>query len=105
MTEHLHVELEQLREAARHHRRAAEQLRTVPAGNADIMDTLTSLGPVFAELRDAGRQLLEERRSCYQRQADAHDDLAVRLDQAAAAWEQHDTDAAGRMRSVMRDPR
>lgn len=105
MTEHLDIAPEELRQAARHHRRTAEQLRTVSAGNADIMDTLTSLGPVFAELRDAGRQLLEERRSCYQRQADAHDDLAVRLDHAAAAWEEQDTGAARQIRSVTTDPR
>lgn len=103
MTEHLDVAPEQLRDAARHHRDTAAQLRAVPAGNADIMTSLASLGPVFADLRDAGRELLEQRRSCYERQAEAHDDLAARLDHAAAVWEQHDTDAAGQMRSVTGD--
>lgn len=105
MTGNLHVAPKELRQAARHHRDTAEQLRAVPAGNADIMTSLTSLGPVFADLREAGRLLLEERRSCYERQADAHDDLAARLDHAAAAWEEQDTGAAQQIRSVTTDPR
>ena len=104
MTEHLDVAPEQLRQAARRHRDTAEHLRAVPAGNADIMAGLVSLGPVFAELREAGSALLDQRRSCYERQAAAHDDLADRLDHAAAAWEHQDADAAARMRSVIGDP-
>lgn len=103
MAEHLDVDPEQLRRAARHHRDTAEQLRAVPAGNADMMATLTSLGPVFADLREAGRELLDQRRSCYERQAAAHDDLAAQLDHAAAAWELQDTDAAQQLRSLTRD--
>lgn len=103
MAEHLDVAPAQLRRAARHHRCTAEQLRGVPAGNAAIMDSLTSLGPVFAELREAGRELLDQRRSCYERQAAAHDDLADRLDHAATAWEQHDTVAAEQMRAIPGD--
>lgn len=105
MAEHLDVAPQALRQAAQHHRDTAEQLRAAPAGNADIMTSLTSLGPVFAELREAGRELLDQRRSCYELQAAAHEDLAVRLDHAAAAWEQHDTDAAARIRSIDGDQR
>lgn len=105
MAEHLEVAPEQLREAARQHRGTAENLRQVPADNAGVMSSLDSLGPVFAEFRDAGRALLEQRRSCYERQATAHEDLAARLDQAATAWEQHDTDAAALLRTVTEDLR
>lgn len=103
MTEHLDIAPEQLREAARGHRDTAEQLRSAPAGNAAIMTSLVSLGPVFAELREAGRELLEQRRACYERQAAAHEDLAARLDHAAGVWDQHDRDAAVQMRSVAED--
>lgn len=105
MTEHLDVAPEELRQAARLHRVTAEQLRAAPADNAGIMASLESLGPVFAELRDAGSELLDQRRVCYQQQAAAHEDLADRLDHAALAWEQHDTDAAMRLRTVTEDPR
>ena len=105
MTEHLDVAPEELRQAARRHRLAAEQLRAAPAGNAAITASLESLGPVFAEFRDAGSELLEQRRVCYEQQAAAHEDLADRLDHAALAWEQHDSDAATRLRTVTEDLR
>ena len=103
MAEHLGLAPENLRDDARNHRAIAEQLRAVPDGNAGIMASLTSLGPVFAELREAGRELLDQRRACYEQQAVAHEDLARRLDHAAAVWEHHDTGAAGQMRSVTGD--
>lgn len=105
MAEHLDVAPEELRQAARRHRDTADQLRAVPADNAAIMASLESLGPVFATLREAGRELLDTRRAAYERQAAAHEDLAARLDDAAAAWEQHDVDAAGRLRSIAEDLR
>lgn len=101
MAERIHVAPDELREAARHHRETAEQLRTVPSDHPDIMATLESLGPIFSELRDAGRDLLEQRRACYERQADAHSDLAANLHHAADTWEQQDTDAAAQLRRVV----
>lgn len=100
MTEHLDVAPEELRAAAAYHRATAEFLRTVPSDNADIMASLESLGPIFAELRDAGGELLDQRNACYQRQAAAHEELADHLDRAAAVWEHQDTDAATRLRAV-----
>ena len=100
MTEHLDVAPQELRSAAGYHRDTAECLRAVPADNAEIMASLESLGPVFAELRDAGGELLEQRRACYQQQAAAHEELADHLDRAAAVWEHHDTDAATRLRAI-----
>ena len=100
MTEHLDVAPAELRSAAAYHRDTAEYLRAVPSDNAGIMASLESLGPIFAELRDAGRELLDQRHACYQQQAAAHEELADHLDRAAAVWEHHDTDAATRLRTV-----
>ena len=105
MTERLNVVPEEQRRAAGEHRRAAEQLAAAPSANAAVMATLESLGPVFAELRDAGRALLDERRVCYEQQAAAHADLAERLSRAADVWEQQDADGAHRLRAVTEDSR
>lgn len=103
MAEHLNVAPGELRAAAREHRQTADHLATVPAGNAEVQSTLDSLGPIFAEFRDAGTDLLEQRRACYLQQAAAHADMADRLSQAAAAWEQQDADAAQQLRAVAGD--
>jgi excreted virulence factor EspC (type VII ESX diderm) len=83
-----------LREAAAHHQETSDYLRTVPSSHAAIQESLDSLGPIFGELRDAGRDLLELRRQCYEQQADDHADMAEKLVISAAAWEQHEQDAA-----------
>lgn len=103
MAEHLNVIPEDLRTAAREHRDAAERLGTASAAHAGIMASLDSLGPVFGELRDAGRRLLDQRRICYQQQAAAHADLADKLGHAADVWERHDIDAAGQLRTLTED--
>ena len=103
MTEHLDGAPEELRAAAGYHRATAEYLRAVPSDDAGIMASLESLGPIFAELRDAGAELLNQRHACYQQQADRHEELADHLDRAAAVWEHHDTDAATRLRTVAQE--
>lgn len=100
MAERLDVIPEELRKAADEHRHTADQLAAVPAGHAAIMATLDSLGPIFAEFREAGRELLEQRRICYEQQAGAHAELSGHLLDAAGRWEQHEADAAGRLRDV-----
>ena len=100
MAERLNVVPADLRGAAREHLETADQLAAVPAGNDEVMASLESLGPIFVELRDAGRELLGQRRVCYEQQAAAHADLAGRLSRAADTWEQHDADAADRLRAV-----
>lgn len=100
MAERLNVVPEELRQAAGEHRRTAEHLAAVPAGHAEIMASLDSLGPIFAEFREAGREVLERRRHCYEQQAAAHADLAERLLGAAGTWEQQDADAARHLRDV-----
>jgi uncharacterized protein YukE len=101
MAERIHVVPDELREAARHHRETADQLRAVPSDHQDIMTSLDSLGPIFSELRDAGRELLDQRLACYERQADAHTELAANLQHAADTWEQQDSDAAAQLRRVV----
>ncbi len=105
MAERLNVVPEELRRAAREHRDAAEHLAAAPSRTADIMATLDSLGPVFAEFRDAGAELLDQRRACYEQQAAAHAELADRLSDAAATWEAHDAEAAAQLRSLTEDDR
>ena len=100
MPDQVNVVPQELRQAAAMHRDTAEYLGTVPANNAAVMATLESLGPVFAELREAGSDLLEQRRVCYEKQAVAHTELADRLSYAADSWEQQDADAADVLRAV-----
>ena len=101
MADPIHVVPARLREAAAHHRETADYLRTVPSSHAAIQESLDSLGPVFSELREAGRELLELRRQCYEQQADDHADLAEKLTTSAAAWEQHEQDAAREFRGIV----
>lgn len=103
MTEHLNVVPGELRQAAREHRQTAEQLGAVPAGHADVMASLDSLGPIFAEFRDAGADLLDQRRACYQEQAAAHAEMADRLNHAADTWENQDAEGAQRLRTLPGD--
>lgn len=102
MADRLTVVPADLRRAAGEHRATAERLSAAGSSHAEIMATLESLGPVFADLRDAGRLLLDERRACYEQQAAAHTELADRLGAAAAGWEQHDADAASQLGDIAR---
>ena len=95
MADRIHVVPAHLREAAGHHEQTSDYLRTVPSSHAAIQDSLDSLGPIFGELREAGRELLELRRQCYEQQADNHANMAQDLRTSAAKWEQHEDHAAG----------
>ena len=101
MAEMINVNTAELRHAARRHRRTAEELSDVPSTHDQIMASLESLGPVFTELRDAGRELLEQRRACYLQQAAAHAHLAGTLLRAADAWELHESTASLRMQGLL----
>ncbi len=98
MTQSLSAAPGELRRLAHSYRENAERLSAASADHAPLIEMLHSLGPVFAEVADAGRNLLEQRGVCYREQAAAHADVAEGLWQAAAAWEQHDTDSAIRLR-------
>lgn len=100
MAERVHVVPARLREAAAYHQQTSDQLRTVPSSHPAIQESLDSLGPIFSELRDAGRELLELRRQCYEQQADNHADIAQNLATSATMWEQHEQDASRILGSV-----
>lgn len=103
MAEQIRVVPAELRRAADQHRQAADYLATIPASHPQIQASLDSLGPIYAGLAEAGRELLEERRHCYEQQAAEHADLADRLTAAAALWEQHEQDAAAELRALGED--
>lgn len=94
MADRIRVVPANLREAAGHHQETSEYLRNLPASHAAIQHSLDSLGPIFGDLREAGRDLLEQRRLCYEQQADNHAEIADNLTKSAAMWEQHEADAA-----------
>ena len=94
MADSIHVVPAHLRQAAARHQETSDYLRTVPSSHEAIQESLDSLGPIFGELRDAGRELLELRRQCYEQQADDHADMADKLTASATIWEQHEQDAA-----------
>lgn len=101
MADMVRVEPGALRDAAAHHSEAADHLRTVPATHDAIQESLDSLGPIFGELREAGRELLEQRRLCYEQQAQDHATMAANLERSAQYWEAHETDTAEAMRGVI----
>ncbi len=100
MADRIHVVPDHLRAAAGHHQETSDYLRTIPATHAAIQASLDSLGPIFGELREAGRDLLELRRQCYEQQADDHADMSQKLTTSAAIWEQHETDASRDLRGI-----
>ena len=100
MADMIRVDPEALRAAAAEHTGASEYLRGVPGQNAAIQESLDSLGPIFGELREAGRLLLEERRACYDRQADDHARLAENLTSAAGRWELNEEERAAQFRAL-----
>ncbi len=101
MADSIHVVPAHLRQAAAHHQETADYLRTVPSSHAAIQESLDSLGPIFSELRDAGRELLELRRQCYEQQADDHADFADKLTVSATMWEQHEQDASRNLGGIV----
>lgn len=101
MADRVHVVPAHLREAAAHHEHTSNQLRTLPAAHAAIQQSLDSLGPIFGELREAGRELLELRRQCYEQQADDHAAIAENLHTSAALWEQHEQESADKLGGIV----
>lgn len=100
MADRIHVEPAQLRVAAAGHQQTSEYLRTIPSSHAAIQESLDSLGPIFSELREAGRELLELRQQCYQEQADNHAEIAENLRVSATMWEQHEKQASRSLGSI-----
>jgi excreted virulence factor EspC (type VII ESX diderm) len=103
MADRIHVVPANLREAAGHHQETSEYLRTLPSSHQAIQQSLDSLGPIFGELREAGRELLEQRRQCYEQQADNHAEMAGNLTKSASMWEEHESEAVGKMDRISDD--
>jgi RNase adaptor protein for sRNA GlmZ degradation len=103
MADRIHVVPENLRQAAGHHQETSEYLRTLPSSHQAIQDSLDSLGPIFAELREAGRELLEQRRMCYEQQADSHAQMAENLTKSASMFEEQEAQAVQRLKRVSDD--
>jgi len=77
----------------------------MPGTHEAIQESLDSLGPIFSELREAGRELLEQRRLCYEQQADDHAEMAQNLKLSADLWEEQDSQAAGQLGGIVDDGR
>jgi Excreted virulence factor EspC, type VII ESX diderm len=105
MEDRIVIEPAKLREAAREHADIAEYLRTMPGTHGAIQESLESLGPIFGELREAAHELLEQRRFCYEQQADDHADIAHNLQQSATMWEEHEAGSAQKMRALIDEDR
>lgn len=103
MAENIHVVPAELRRVAGRHREVAEYLQTLPAAHAAVRESLESLGPIFAGVAAAGRDLLEQRRICYQEQSGTHADLADGLDAVAELWTRHEREAARRLAGLLDD--
>jgi Excreted virulence factor EspC, type VII ESX diderm len=103
MADRIHVVPANLREAAGHHQETSDYLRTIPSSHGTIQESLDSLGPIFSELQEAGRELLEQRRQCYEQQADDHADMAHKLAMLATMWEQHEDTAARKIDHIRDD--
>ncbi len=103
MADRIHVVTENLRQAAGHHQETSEYLRTLPSSHQAIQESLDSLGPIFGELREAGRELLEQRRICYEQQADSHATMADNLTKSATMFEEQESDAVRRIARVSDD--
>jgi Excreted virulence factor EspC, type VII ESX diderm len=105
MADRIHVVPDNLRQAAGHHQETSEYLRTLPSSHQAIQESLDSLGPIFGELREAGRELLEQRRLCYEQQADSHSQMADNLTKSASMWEAQDAEAAQEIKRISDDGR
>jgi hypothetical protein len=105
MADRIHVVPDNLRQAASHHQETSEYLRTLPSSHQAIQESLDSLGPIFGELREAGRELLEQRRLCYEQQADSHSQIADNLTKSASMWEAQDAESAQEIKRISDDGR
>jgi hypothetical protein len=103
MADRIRVVPEHLRQAAGHHQETSEYLRALPTSHQAIQESLDSLGPIFGELREAGRELLEQRRMCYEQQADSHAQMAENLTKSASMFEEQESQAVQRLKHISDD--
>ncbi|HEY9304608.1 MAG TPA: ESX-1 secretion-associated protein [Mycobacterium sp.] len=105
MADRIRVVPDNLRQAASHHQETSDYLRTLPSSHQAIQESLDSLGPIFSELREAGRELLEQRRLCYEQQADSHSQMADSLTKSASMWETQEAESAQEIKRISADGR
>ena len=103
MADRIRVVPDNLRQAAGHHKETSEYLRTLPSSHQAIQESLDSLGPIFGELREAGRELLEQRRVCYEQQADGHEQMAENLTKSASMFEEQEAQNVQRLKNISDD--
>ena len=103
MADRIHVVPDNLRQAASHHQETSEYMQTLPSSHQAIQDSLDSLGPIFGEMREAGRELLEQRRMCYEQQADSHAKMADNLTKSASMFEEQEAESVQRFKRISDD--
>ncbi len=90
-------------DAAAQHRRVSDYLAAVPDTHDAIRASLASLGPIYADLRDAAEALLTARAAAYRDQAEQHATMATNLTAANAHWARHEQAAGAAMRRLIED--
>lgn len=100
MPENIHVDQGVLTNAAGNHREASDYLATVPASHEGIRTTLSALGPIYGDFRQAAGALLDARKSCYDDQSNEHGEMSDNLNRAVTTWNQHEDDAATSFRRL-----
>ncbi|MCT7371922.1 ESX-1 secretion-associated protein [Mycolicibacterium llatzerense] len=91
-----------LRTAAQNHQGAADYLQAIPTStHPPIENFLSSLGPLFGDVRAAGLTVLDQRRADYESQARGHQQMTAGLHETAAAFQNHEEQAAKQLRGVI----
>lgn len=90
-------------DAAAQHRGVSDYLAAVPDTHDAIRASLASLGPIYADLREAAEELLTARAAAYRDQAAQHAAMADNLTAANAHWARHEQAAGDDMRRLMDD--
>lgn len=100
MPQEIHVNNAVLTKAAGNHQETSDYLATVSASHEGIRTMLSSLGPIYGDLRQAADSMLDARKGCYDSQAGEHSDVAGNLHGAVSTWNKHEDDAARSFRNL-----
>lgn len=100
MPEKIHVDQDVLTNAARNHQQTSDYLATVPASHEQIRTTLSALGAIYGDFRQAAGSLLDARKNCYDDQSSEHSQVSDNLNLAVATWNEHEDDAAKAFRHL-----
>lgn len=100
MPQEIHVNQAVLTKAAANHQETSDYLATVSASHEDIRTMLSSLGPIYGDLRQAADAMLDARKRCYDSQSSEHSTMAGNLRDAVSRWNKHEEDAARSFRGL-----